>query len=154
MRTNLDLSPFARSTVGFDRLFDLLENTTRLTTASDWPPYNIARASEDTYRISLALAGFSMSDIEITQEPNLLVVVGKKEDPEPNLLHRGIPAGSFTHKFELADYVEVVSATLANGLLTIELKREVPEAMKPRRIAIGTPKAESEQKQISSQKAA
>jgi molecular chaperone IbpA len=137
MRTNLDFSPFSRSTVGFDRIFDLLENTTRLTTASSWPAYNIARTSDQGYRISLAVPGFTLNDIEITQEPNLLVVNGTKTGEDVDLLHRGIPTGNFTHRFELADYVDVVAASLADGLLTIELKREVPEAMKPRRIAIG-----------------
>ena len=145
MRTNLDFSPFSRSTVGFDRIFDLLENTTRLTTASSWPAYNIARTSDQGYRISLAVPGFTLNDIEITQEPNLLVVNGTKTGEDVDLLHRGIPAGNFTHRFELADYVDVVAASLADGLLTIELKREVPEAMKPRRIAISGASAENVQ---------
>lgn len=152
MRTNLDFSPFMRSTVGFDRFFDLLENTSRLSTASTWPAYNIGRTGEDTYRIRLAVPGFSASDIEITQQPNLLVVTGKSSDEEQDLLHRGIPAGNFTHKFELADYVEVVDARLADGLLTIELKREVPEAMKPRRIVLGVA-GDSSTRQIESKAA-
>ena len=152
MRTNLDFSPFSRSTVGFDRIFDLLENTTRLTTASSWPAYNIARTSDQGYRISLAVPGFTLNDIEITQEPNLLVVNGTKTGEDVDLLHRGIPTGNFTHRFELADYVDVVAASLADGLLTIELKREVPEAMKPRRIALGN-SAEPEPKRIESKAA-
>ena len=137
MRTNTDFAPFFRSTVGFDRLFDLLENTNRLTTASNWPAYNIARTGEDGYRISLAVPGFAMDELEITQRPNVLVVSGKKADEQIELLHRGIPTGNFTHKFELADHVNVLDARLSDGLLTVELKREVPEAMKPRRIEIG-----------------
>jgi molecular chaperone IbpA len=153
MRTNLDFSPFFRSTVGFDRLFDLLENTTRLTTASSWPAYDIERTAEQGYRISLAVPGFTMNDIEITQEPNLLVVSGKKPERDGEMLHRGIPSGNFTHRFELADYVDVSAAHLADGLLTIELKQEVPEAMKPRRIAIGSSADPQQQKRIESKAA-
>jgi molecular chaperone IbpA len=148
MRTNLDFAPFFRSTVGFDRLFDLLENTSRLTTASNWPAYNIARTGEDGYRISLAVPGFAMDELEITQQPNMLVVSGKKADEEAEHLHRGIPSGNFTHRFELADYVDVIDARLSDGLLTVELKREVPEAMKPRRIEIGQVRAEQPNRQI------
>lgn len=137
MRTNLDFAPYFRSTVGFDRLFDLLDNTSRLTMASKWPPYNIVRSGEDGYVISIAVPGLAMSELEITQQPNLLVVSGKKADEDGDVLHRGIPTGNFTHKFELADYVDVIDARLSEGLLTIELKRKVPEAMKPRRIEIG-----------------
>ena len=138
MRTNFDFAPFTRSTVGFDRIFDLLDNTSQLSTASSWPAYNIARAGEDGYRISLAVPGFSMNELEITQQPNMLVVSGKKPDESEEFLHRGIPSGSFTHRFELADYVDVVGARMSDGLLSIELEREVPDAMKPRRIEIGT----------------
>lgn len=153
MRTNLDFSPFMRSTVGFDRLFDLLESNSRLTTASSWPAYNIGRAGEDAYRISLAVPGFSMQELEVTQQPNLLVISGKKAEDESDLLHRGIPSGNFTHKFELADYVDVTDARLADGLLTIELKREVPEAMKPRRIELGSRATETSTRQIESKAA-
>ena len=154
MRTNTDFAPFFRSTVGFDRIFDLLENTSRLTTASNWPAYNIARTSEDGYRISLAVPGFTMDELEITQQPNMLIVSGKKADEQQlDVLHRGIPTGNFTHKFELADYVDVVDARLSDGLLTVELKREVPEAMKPRRIEIATASARQPDKQIESKAA-
>ena len=153
MRTNLDFSPFMRSTVGFDRLFDLLENSSRLTTASSWPAYNIARAAEDSYRISLAVPGFSLNDLEITQQPNLLVITGKKADEDGELLHRGIPAGSFTQKFELADYVDVVNAQLTDGILTVELKRDVPETMKPRRIELSSSGTQQPNKQIESKAA-
>jgi molecular chaperone IbpA len=154
MRTNLDFSPFMRSTVGFDRLFDLLENTSRLTTASSWPAYNIGHIGEDAYRITLAVPGFAMDDLEVTQQPNLLVITGKKAQDGSDLLHRGIPSGNFTHKFELADYVDVVDARLADGLLTIELKREVPETMKPRRIELGSaPVADSSTMRIESKAA-
>lgn len=148
MRTNLDFAPFFRSTVGFDRLFDLLENTSRLTTASSWPTYDIVRTGEDGYRIAIALPGFAMSELEITQQPNMLVVSGKKTELEGEVLHRGIPSGSFTHTFELADYVDVVDAHLHDGLLTIDLRRELPEAMKPRRIEIGSGQLGQPSKQI------
>ena len=153
MRTNTDFAPFFRSTVGFDRLFDLLENTSRLTTASNWPPYDIARTGEDGYRISLAVPGFSMGDLEITQQPNMLVISGRRAEEQAELLHRGIPTGSFTHRFELADYVDVVEARLSDGLLTVELKREVPEAMKPRRIEIAGASPRVPDRQIESKAA-
>ena len=154
MRTNTDFAAFFRSTVGFDRLFDLLENTSRLTTASNWPAYNIARTGEDGYRISLAVPGFTMDELEITQQPNMLIVSGKKADEQQlDVLHRGIPTGNFTHKFELADYVDVVDARLSDGLLTVELKREVPEAMKPRRLEIATAPTRQPDKQIESKAA-
>lgn len=154
MRTNLDFAPYFRSTVGFDRLFDLLDNTSRLTMASKWPPYNIVRSGEDGYVISIAVPGLAMSELEITQQPNLLVVSGKKADEDGDVLHRGIPTGNFTHEFELADYVDVIDARLSEGLLTIELKRKVPEAMKPRRIDIGKGAAQHQpNKQIESKAA-
>ncbi|HZY68129.1 MAG TPA: Hsp20 family protein [Devosia sp.] len=153
MRTNLDFAPFFRSTVGFDRLFDLLENNSRLTTATNWPAYNIVRAGEDGYRISLAVPGFSSDELEITQQPNMLVVSGNKSAEDGELLHRGIPAGSFTHRFELADYVDVIDARLSDGLLTIELKREVPETLKPKKITIGSAGGDTANKQIESKAA-
>ena len=153
MRTNLDFSPFFRSTVGFDRLFDLIEDASRLTTATSWPTYDIAKTSDDAYRITLAVPGFSMQDIEITQQPNLLVVTGHKNKTDGEVMYRGIPTGDFTHRFELADYVDAVGASLSDGLLVIELKRELPEAMKPRTIAIGPAKPQA-QKQLESSQAA
>ncbi len=149
MRTNLDFSPFYRSSVGFDRMFHALENANRLGTAAGLPAYDIARVNEDTYRITLAVPGFGMEDLEITQQPNLLLVSGNKQDaPEQEYLHRGIESRSFQHRFELADYVEVAGANLTNGLLTVELKREIPEAMKPRRIQIGSGSEMGDQKQL------
>jgi molecular chaperone IbpA len=154
MRTNLDFSPFYRSSVGFDRMFHALENASRLGTAAGLPAYDIMRASEDTFRITLAVPGFGMDDLEITQQPNLLLVSGNKKDaPDQEYLHRGIESRSFQHRFELADYVEVAAADLQNGLLTIELKREIPEAMKPRRVNIGASTGKGEQRQLD-QKAA
>jgi len=133
-----DFSPFYRSTVGFDRLFELLDELGRNEPGS-WPPYNIEKSGEDRYRITMAVAGFSPDDIELVQRDNELLVSGKKA-PEPadvQMLHRGIATRAFKQNFNLADHVKVTSATLENGLLTIELLREVPDALKPRRIAIG-----------------
>jgi molecular chaperone IbpA len=133
MRT-LELSPLYRSTVGFDRLFDLLDSSVR----PDWPPYDIEKLSDDEYRISMAVAGFTQSEIEITQEGSDLLVIGHKEvrDDGRQLLHRGIATRSFKQIFNLADHVKVVNASLDNGLLSISLLREVPEQLKPRKIEI------------------
>jgi molecular chaperone IbpA len=139
MRT-FDFSPLYRSTVGFDRLFDMLDQATRVEPMTNWPPYNIEKAGEDQYRITMAIAGFSQDEIEVTQQANALLVLGHKKAPEEDkqFLHRGIATRSFKQTFNLADHVKVTGASLDNGLLTIELKREVPEALKPRRIEIGT----------------
>lgn len=135
-----DFTPYRRSTVGFDRLFDLLENTARNAGSGDnYPPFNIERRGEDAYRITLAIAGFRAEDLDITAQQNLLSVVGKKREDavEGEMLHVGIANRGFERKFELADYVRVANADLADGLLVIDLVREVPEAMKPKKIAIG-----------------
>jgi molecular chaperone IbpA len=139
MRT-FDFSPLYRSTVGFDRLFDMLDQATRVEPMTNWPPYNVEKTGEDQYRIVMAVAGFSPDEIELTQHEATLVVSGEKH-PEPEgveFLHRGIATRAFKQTFNLADYVRVVGASLDNGLLTVELKREVPEALKPRRIAIAS----------------
>jgi molecular chaperone IbpA len=136
MRT-FDPTPFWRSTVGFDHLFDLLEHTSRGTGEDSYPPYNIARTSENGYQICLALAGFTPEEINITAEENLLTVEGSKtQQPQDNYLYRGISTRPFRRMFNLAEFVQVTNASFENGLLKIELVREVPEAMKPRRIAI------------------
>ncbi len=135
-----DFTPYRRSTVGFDRLFDLLENTARNAGGGDnYPPFNIERRNEDAYRITLAVAGFGKKDLEITAQQNLLVVQGRKRDEATSgeMLHVGIANRGFERRFELADYVRVENADLADGLLVIDLVREVPEAMKPKTIAIG-----------------
>lgn len=136
MRT-YDFAPLWRSTIGFDRLFDLLDETQRA--AEDhYPPYNIERLGEDRYQISLALAGFSPDELTITAEQNVLTVEGRKSEKEQReYLYQGISARPFKRQFNLADYVQVKNAALDNGLLRIELVREIPEAMKPRRISIG-----------------
>lgn len=139
MRTTFDFSPLFRSSVGFDRVFNLLENASRLEPIGNWPPYDIAKTGDDNYRISMAVAGFSQDELTITHEPNLLVVVGQKTgEDKSQYLHRGIDGRAFQRRFELADYVKVARATLANGLLTIDLKREIPEEIKPRQIEIAS----------------
>jgi molecular chaperone IbpA len=137
MRTAYDFSPLFRSSVGFDRIFDLLENATRVQALDNWPPYNIEKVGEDQYRISMAVAGFSPDELNLTSQPNWLVVSGQKQGEESTqYLHRGIATRSFERRFELADHVKVKDARLDNGLLTIELVREVPEEMRPRRIEV------------------
>ena len=133
-----DFSPLYRSTVGFDRLFDMLDQSARAEATPNWPPYNIERTGEGDSRITMAVAGFAPDEIELVQQENTLLVAGRKH-PEPEgvqVLHRGIATRAFRQTFNLADYVKVSGANLENGLLVIELVREVPEAMKPRRIEI------------------
>ncbi len=142
MRT-VDFAPLWRSTIGFDRFFDLVEST-QGATEDTYPPYNIERSGEDQFQISLALAGFGPDDIAITAEQNVLTVEGAKKisNDQRELLYRGISNRPFKRQFSLADYVQVRGASFDNGLLKIELVREIPEAMKPRRIAInGQPSA-------------
>ncbi len=143
MRTNFDFTPFRRSTVGFDRLFDMLETSSRPEVGESFPPFDLARDGEDSYRITLAVAGFHPDEIEITAQQNQLIVSGRKADDgnaeSGRYLHRGIANRAFERRFQLADFIEVRSATFENGLLSVALKREVPEAMKPRRIEIGAP---------------
>jgi len=144
MRTELDFSPLYRSSIGFDRVFNLLNNSQRLQAIDTWPPYDIVRSCEDEYRIVMAVAGFGEGDLDITQERNVLVVKGgKAEDLQGEYLHCGIAGRGFERRFELADHVRVEDATLKNGLLTVSLRREIPEAMKPRKIAIGSGSQES-----------
>lgn len=155
MRTNTDLSPFFRSSVGFDRIFDLLENASRVQPIDNWPPYDIERVGSDAYRISMAVAGFAEDELSLTWKPNLLVVSGAKSGKdEADYLHRGIANRAFERRFELADFVEVENARLENGLLTIDLKRELPEEMKPRRIEIGSAGSQPQLRQVEDQKQA
>lgn len=159
MRTTFDFAPLFRSSVGFDRMLDALESASRVEPIDNWPPYDIVKLGEDDYRISMAVAGFTQDNLTITQEQNMLMVAGQKSDEgEANgqYLHRGIAARAFQRRFELADHVKVVGASLVNGLLTIELKRELPEEMKPRRIAIAPGEAlpKVETKQIEAEKLA
>ena len=139
MRTGFDFSPYRRSTVGFDRLFDFLENAARTDISDNYPPFDIERLSDDSYRITLAVAGFRQNEIDITARQNLLVITGRKTDnrnKDGNFLHVGIATRAFERRFELADFVRVEAADLRDGLLSIELVREIPDAMKPRKIAI------------------
>ncbi len=133
----LDLSPLFRSSVGFDHLASMLDSANRIEQPA-YPPYNIERVSDDKYCISMAVAGFDSSELQIESERNTLKVSGVKESAEENreYLHRGIAARNFERKFQLADHVKVIGANLENGLLYIDLEREIPEAMKPRKIEI------------------
>ncbi len=134
----IDLSPYRRATVGFDRLFDFLEGASRAE-LDNFPPFDIEKPGEDSYRITLAVAGFRPEELEVTQRQNMLIVSGRKtESREGTFLHVGIAARAFERRFELADFIRVTGASLADGLLSIELVRELPEAMKPRRIEIAT----------------
>ena len=139
-----DFTPYYRSTAGFDRLFDLMEKTV----ASDWPPYDIEKTGEDAYRITIAIAGFAPNEVELVQQGATLLVSGQKaEQKGQQALHRGIPNTAFKLSFNLADHVKVAGATLENGLLAIDLVREIPEEMKPRRIEIASA-AQSDNKRI------
>jgi molecular chaperone IbpA len=150
-----DLTPLWRSTVGFDRLFNLIDESVRLTGQEHYPPYNIERTSEDHYQITLALAGFSPDEITITAEQNVLTVEGRKGEQDGHqYLYRGISARPFRRVFNLADYVEVKGASFDSGLLRVDLIREVPEAMKPRRIAIGSAGAGNDNRKLAHQSAA
>ena len=141
MRT-YDFAPLWRSSIGFDRLFHLLDETQRAV-EDNYPPYNIERLGDDRYQISLALAGFAPDELAITAEQNVLTVEGRKSDKETReYLYQGISARPFKRQFNLADHVQVTNASFDNGLLRIELMREIPEAMKPRRIAIGSASVE------------
>jgi molecular chaperone IbpA len=137
MNTVFDFAPLSRFGIGFDRLFDLLEEVGKFEPTDNYPPYNTEKTGEDAYRVTLAVAGFAADELSVTSEPNLLIVSGKKpvhEDRE--YLYKGIAARAFERRFNLADYVKVTGAHLENGFLTIELVRELPDEMKPRRIAI------------------
>ncbi|MDP3801410.1 Hsp20 family protein [Brevundimonas sp.] len=140
MRTAYDFSPLYRSIIGVDRLADLIDNAMRSDGDRSYPPYDVEKTGEDGYRITLAAAGFAADELEITAQPNLLVVSGRKihdeKDGERAYLHRGIAGRDFERRFELADHVVVTSAAYDNGVLAIDLVREVPEALKPRRIEI------------------
>ena len=134
-----DLTPLYRSTVGFDRIFDLLDTVSNKVESSGYPPYNIERFGEDDYRITLAVAGFGESDIDIEVHENALTITGNRSEADTSreFLHQGIAGRAFERRFQLADHVKVTGASLENGLLNVDLKREIPEAKKPRKIAIG-----------------
>jgi molecular chaperone IbpA len=152
---NLNLDPFWRSSVGFDRLFDLVDQSLRFEPEDNYPPFNINRTGENAYRISLAVAGFKPEQLSITVDQDTLIVAGRmdKADASGDFLHRGIAARPFERRFNLAEYVEVKGTKLTDGLLQIELVREVPEAMKPRRIAINSGPAQDNVRTIEHQAA-
>ena len=147
MRT-YDFTPLYRSAVGFDRLAGLLESAARTSQENGWPPYNIETTGENAYRIEIAVAGFTPDELSLEVKENLLTVTGRRSANDDagagrTYLHRGLAERDFERRFQLADYVVVRGADLVNGLLSIELVRELPEALKPRRIEIGTGKAEA-----------
>ncbi len=140
--TTFDFSPLYRTSVGFDRLASMMSSATRQDQGNSYPPYNIRTTGEDHYQITMAIAGFSEDEIDITTEQNRLLVTGNRADEKEEqgeYLHRGIATRSFERRFNLADHVKVMSASLENGLLHIDLERELPEAMKPRTIKISKP---------------
>jgi molecular chaperone IbpA len=135
---SFDFSPLFRSTIGFDRLTRLADAATRLDGGSAYPPYNIEATGESAYRLTMAVAGFAPDELDITVKENALLVTGKarKDEEEKEYLHRGIARRAFERRFQLADHIKVTGASLDNGLLHVDLVREVPEAMKPRKIEI------------------
>jgi molecular chaperone IbpA len=139
MRTAFDLTPFRQSTVGFDRLFDLLERGPRGESSEGYPPFDLVKEGEDTFRIDLAVAGYKPDDIEVVAQQNQLSVTGNRPESadKGEYVHRGIAMRSFERRFALADFVEVSSANFNNGLLSIRLRRVIPEAMRPQKIAVG-----------------
>lgn len=139
MRTVLDFSPLHRSSIGFERVFELLESAARTPQPDNWPPFDSVKVSDDQYRITMAVAGFTRDDLQISLQDNMLTVSGERRtDHIGEVLHRGIANRPFTRRFELAEHMQVVAADLRDGLLVIDLKREIPEALKPRQIPIGT----------------
>ena len=151
-----DFTPLFRSTIGFDRLARLVDTASRVdSTAQSYPPYDIEKTGEDAYRLTMAVAGFSRDEIDITVHENTLIVTGKaqQEDTNGRFLHHGIARRAFERRFSLADHLKVTGASLDNGLLHVDLVREVPEAMKPRTIKIGTVEPGS-RPQVTEQKAA
>ena len=141
MRSAFDFAPFRRSTVGFDRLFDMLENSSAGQSQENYPPFDLIKLGDNEYRIELAVAGFKPDEIDITAQQNVLIVSGKKaeesESRGQDYIYRGIATRSFERRFALADHIQVRGADLKDGLLAVELVREIPEAMKPRKISIG-----------------
>ena len=141
MRSAFDFSPFRRSSVGFDRLFDMLENSSFGGPQENYPPFDLIKSGDNDYRIELAVAGFKPDELDITAQQNVLIVSGRKneesEEQRPDYVYRGIANRSFERRFALADHIQVQGADMKDGLLSIELVREIPESMKPKKIAIG-----------------
>ena len=157
MRSNMDFAPFRRSSVGFDRLFDMLENSSFGGAQENYPPFDLIKTGDNDYRIELAVAGFKPEEIDITAQQNVLIVCGRKgEDSEQsgsNYIYRGIANRSFERRFALADHIQVRGADIKDGLLSIELKREIPEAMKPRKIDIGGDEKPASRQTLEAEKA-
>jgi molecular chaperone IbpA len=157
-----DFSPLFRSTIGFDRLTRLVDAATRVDNSSlTYPPYNIEKTGEDAYRLTMAVAGFSPDELDITVQENSLLVTGKakKDEEDSRYLHRGIARRAFERRFSLADHIKIVGATIENGMLHVDLAREVPEAAKPRKIEIGVGQpapvsSGPQQEQVTQQRAA
>ena len=148
MRSAFDFAPFRRSTVGFDRLFDMLEDSALGQSQENYPPFDLVRVDDNHFRINIAVAGFKQDEIDITALQNVLIVSGKKSEDEGNgFIHRGIATRSFERRFGLADHVKVKTADLKDGLLAIDLVREIPEEMKPRKIQIGGESASQQPQQ-------
>ncbi len=138
MRSAFDFAPYRRSSIGFDRLFDMIENNAATGSQENYPPFDLVKLGDNEYRIDLAVAGFKRGEIDITAQQNVLLVAGRKNDgDDQDFIHRGIATRSFERRFALADHIQVRDADLKDGLLSVTLVREIPEAMKPRRIDIG-----------------
>ena len=153
MRSAFDFAPFRRSTVGFDRLFDMLENSTLGPAQENYPPFDLIKLGDNDYRIELAVAGFKPDEIDITAQQNVLLVTGRKREEDEqkgnDYVYRGIATRSFERRFALADHIQVRGADMKDGLLSIELKREIPEAMKPKKINIGGSQGQPQHDRIS-----
>ena len=141
MRSAFDFAPYRRSTVGFDRLFDMLENSSLGQGGENYPPFDLIKLGDNDYRIELAVAGFKPDELDITAQENVLIVSGRKKDEADeqasNYIYRGIATRSFERRFALADHIQVKGADMRDGLMAVELVREIPEAMKPKKISIG-----------------
>ena len=150
MRSAFDFAPFRRSTVGFDRLFDMLESNGLTQGQENYPPFDLIKSGDNEYRIELAVAGFRPDEIDITAQQNVLIVSGRKieesDESRPDYIYRGIANRSFERRFALADHIQVRGADMKDGLLAIELVREIPEAMKPKKIEIGSGSASSQER--------
>ena len=155
MRSAFDFAPYRRSTVGFDRLFDLLENSSLGQGSENNPPFDLIKVDENHYRVILAVAGFGRDEIDITAQQNQLIVSGKKADDEGvDYIHRGIANRQFERRFGLADFIKVSEADLKDGLLSVDLIREIPEAMKPKKISIGGTQPKQEAIEVTAQESA
>jgi molecular chaperone IbpA len=155
MRSAFDFAPYRRSTVGFDRLFDLLENSSLGQGSENYPPFDLIKVDENHYRVILAVAGFGRDEIDITAQQNQLIVSGKKADDEGvDYIHRGIANRQFERRFGLADFIKVSEADLKDGLLSVDLIREIPEAMKPKKISIGGTQPKQEAIEVTAQEGA